>query len=152
VSIADGRSIFSGDANAPFRADAPLDQQYRDYIVQWLTGAGVGQDVTWHSTFDLTPDTIAAFEQKARAILNEQLLSCRLQALGCRLVDVTWLSAMLRVHQPGEVPWSASWRAQLANRDRDALILEPAQREAAARRVVPSAPTEDGAHAERLAV
>ena len=126
VSIADGRPFFSGNPAAPFRADAPLDQQYREYILNWLTGAGVGQDVTWHSTFALTPETIDAFEQKARAILNEQLLSCRLQALGCRLIDVTWLSAMLRVHRPDELPWSASWREQLAHRDRDALILASA--------------------------
>jgi hypothetical protein len=152
VSIADGRSFFSGDPDSPFRADAPLDQQYRDYIMKWLTGAGVGQGVTWHSTFALTPDTIDAFEQKARAILNEQLLSIRLQALGCRLVDVTWLSAMLRVHQPREVPWSVSWREQLANRDRDALILAPAQREARVAGRAPSPHPAGAARAEGLAV
>ena len=151
VSIADGRPFFSGDPDSPFRADAPLDQQYREYIMKWLTGAGVDQGVTWHSTFGLTPDTIDAFEQKARAILNEQLLSIRLQALGCRLVDVTWLSAMLRVHQPREVPWSASWREQLANRDRDALILAPAQREARVAGRAPS-PHKGAARAEGLAV
>ena len=123
VSVADDRPFFSGNPDSPFRADAPLDRQYRDYIAQWLTGAGVGQGVTWHSTFALTPDTLHAFEQKTRAILNEQLLSIRLQALGCRLVDVTWLSAMLRGRQPRSVPWSASWDEQLANRDRDALVL-----------------------------
>jgi hypothetical protein len=128
VSIADGRNFFSGNPGAPFRADAPLDQRYRGYITDWLTGAGVGQGVTWHSTFRLTPGTLAGFEQKARMILNEQLLAIRLQALGCRLVDVTWLSAMLRKYQPREVSWSASWREQLANRDRDALLLTPALR------------------------
>jgi hypothetical protein len=128
VSIADGTPFFSGDPNAPFRADAPLDRQYREYITEWLTGGGVGQGVTWHSTFALTGDTIDAFEQKARTILNEQLLSLRLQALGCRLLDVTWLSAMLRRHAPHEVPWSASWREQLANRDRDALVVADTHR------------------------
>ena len=76
----------------------------------------------------MTPDTVGAFEQKARTLLNEQLLSIRLQALGCRLVDVTWLSAMLRVHQPHEVSWGTSWQEQVANRDRDALVVAPAQR------------------------
>ena len=128
VSIADGSRFFSGDPDAPFRCDAPLDGQYRDYITEWLTGRGVGQGVTWHSTFTLTRDTVDAFEQKARMILNEQLLSLRLQALGCRLLDVTWLSAMLRRHAPHEVPWSASWREQLATRDRDALVVADAQR------------------------
>jgi len=152
VSIADGRSFFSGDPDAPFRSNAPLSEQYREYIVNWLTGAGVGQDVRWHSTFSLTPDTLDAFEQKARAILNEQLLSCRLQALGCRLIDVTWLSAMLRAHEPDEVPWSASWREQLRNRDRDSLIVAPARRESEATRLDTSAHTEGGARVERLAV
>lgn len=125
VSVPDGTPFFSGNPDAPFRSDAPLDQQYREYITQWLTGAGVGQGVSWHSTFALRRDTLHAFEQKARAILNEQLLSIRLQALGCRLVDVTWLSAMLRSHEPQAVPWSTPWRDQLANRDRDALLLAP---------------------------
>ena len=152
VSIADGRRYFSGDPDAPFRADAPLDGQYREYITQWLTGAGVGQGVTWHSTFRVTPDTLGAFEQKARTLLNEQLLSIRLQALGCRLVDVTWLSAMLRVHQPQEVPWGASWREQLANRDRDARVVAPAQREARPAGRVPTARPERSPRAEGLTV
>jgi len=84
--------------------------------------------VRWHSTFTLTRDTVGAFEQKARMILNEQLLSLRLQALGCRLLDVTWLSAMLNRHAPHEVPWSAFWREQLANRDRDALVVADTHR------------------------
>jgi hypothetical protein len=134
VSVADGAPFFSGDPESPVRADAPLDRQYREYITDWLTGGGVGQGVTWHSTFTLTRDTVGAFEQKARMIFNEQLLSLRLQALGCHLLDVTWLSARLRRHAPHEVPWSASWREQLANRDRDALIVADAPR----RRPAPS--------------
>ena len=129
VSIADGRHIFSGNPDAPFRAGAPLDEQYRRYITEWLTGGGVGQGVTWHSTFRLTAATLEHFEQKARMILNEQLLSIRLQALGCRLVDVTWLAAMLRVHPADELSWSVPWREQLANRDRDALVLGPSRRQ-----------------------
>jgi hypothetical protein len=37
---------------------------------------------------------------------------------------------MLQKHKPHELPWSASWREQLAGRDRDALVLAPAPREA----------------------
>jgi hypothetical protein len=146
VSVADGRKFFSGDPAAPFRADAPLDQRYRGYITDWLTGAGVGQGVTWHSTFSLTPGTLEGFEQKARMILNEQLLAIRLQALGCRLVDVTWLSAMLRKYEPREISWSASWREQLANRDRDALRLTPASRQGQPVEVVAAGPE----HASRV--
>jgi hypothetical protein len=130
VSVADGTPFFSGSANAPFRADAPISAHYREYITQWLTGDGVGQGVSWHSKFALTRETLPLFEQKACTILNEQLLSIRLQALGCHLIDVTWLSTMLRRHTAFEVPLSTPWREQLANRDRDAVVLTdaPAQR------------------------
>jgi len=148
VSIADGSPFFSGDPDAPFRVDAPLDRQYREYITDWLTGGGVGQGVRWHSTFTLTRDTVGAFEQKARMILNEQLLSLRLQALGCRLLDVTWLSAMLNRHAPHEVPWSAFWREQLANRDRDALVVADTHR----RRPVPGPRPDLAAAVEGAAV
>ena len=123
VSVADGTPFFSGNPHSPFRADAPISQRYRDYITDWLTGRGVGQGVQWHSTFELTKDTLTKFEEKARAILNEQLLSIRLQSLGCHLIDVTWLSAMLRRNGEREIPWSTPWREQLARRDRDTLVI-----------------------------
>ena len=113
VSVADGSRYFSGDPHNPFLPEAPISLRYRDYITSWLTGDGVGQGVKWHSTFTLTRETLPAFEQKARAILNEQLLSIRLQAQGCHLVDVTWLSAMVRRGEP-EIPWSTPWRASRA--------------------------------------
>jgi hypothetical protein len=131
VSVAPDMPLFTGDPDNPFRADAPLSGRYRDYITQWLTGGGLGQGVEWHSTFALTRETVGAFEDKARAILNEQLLSIRLQALGCHLVDVTWLSTMLRRHTAAEIPLPTSWREQLAHRDRDALVLNPSQMEPA---------------------
>jgi len=123
VSVADGTPFFTGDPEHPFKADAPISQRYREYITHWLTGDGVGQGVAWHSTFSLTRDTVRAFEQKALAILNEHLLSIRLQAQGCRLVDVTWLSTMLARQAAHEIPLGTSWREQVANRDRDALVL-----------------------------
>jgi hypothetical protein len=122
VSVADGQPFFTGSADDPFRADAPISAQYRAYIRQWLTGGDIGQGVEWHSKFALTRDTLPAFEQKARAILNEQLLSIRLLGLGCRLVDVTWLASVISRHGAIDIPWATSWRAQLANRDRDAVV------------------------------
>jgi hypothetical protein len=56
-------------------------------------------------------------------ILNEQLLGIRLRALGCHLIDVTWLSTMLRHRKPIDISWTTNWREQLANREDDALIL-----------------------------
>jgi hypothetical protein len=129
VSVADGTPFFSGNPEQPFRADAPIGPRYREYILRWLTGDGVGQGVTWHSTFELTHATLAAFEQKARTILNEHLLSIRLRAIGCHLADVTWLSTKLRRGVGSRVLLSTSWREQLANRDRDALVLRESQME-----------------------
>jgi hypothetical protein len=124
VSVADASPFFSGDPAEPFRRNAPLSPNYRRYITTWLTGGDIGQGVEWHSSFELTRETLPAFERKAMSILNEQLLGIRLRALGCRLIDVTWLSAMLRRQTASEIPWNAGWRAQLANRGEDALILD----------------------------
>lgn len=123
VSVADPAVFFSGDPLHPFRPAAPLDAQYRDYITQWLAGQDVGQGVAWHSSFALTADTLPAFERKAQAILNEHLLSVRLRALGCHLVDVTWLSTMQRHASADEIVWTTPWREQLANRDRDRVTV-----------------------------
>jgi hypothetical protein len=123
VSITDTTPFFSGDPASPFRVDAPISARYRDYITQWLTGGDIGQGVEWHSRFAVTRDTVRSFEEKTRAILNEQLLGVRLRALGCPLVDVTWLSMMLRHTSPSEIAWRTPWREQLANRDRDAIRL-----------------------------
>jgi hypothetical protein len=131
ASIADGSRFFSGDPEAPFRVDAPISRRYREYLTEWLTGQDIGQGMEWHSSFSLTQETLTAFEQKARAILNEQLLGIRLRALGCRLVDVTWLSTTLRCGSPREVPWATPWREQLANRDRDALTVRDVRLEGA---------------------
>ena len=128
VSVVDGKQFFSGNPDEPFRVDAPLSLSYREYITEWLTGGDIGQGVEWHSGFALTRDTLPAFERKAVSILNEQLLGIRLRALGCHLIDVTWLSTMLQHRNSWEISWTTSWREQLANRDGDALILPGDQR------------------------
>jgi hypothetical protein len=122
VTIRDGERYFSGDPQSPFRSEAALSQPYRDYITRWLTGEDIGQGVTWHSSFALTHETLPSFEQKALTIMNEQLLSVRLRAMGCRLIDVTWAATMLRRRKPS-IDWRASWRDQLAARDRDAVVV-----------------------------
>jgi hypothetical protein len=136
VGIADPRPLFSGDSASPFRPDAPLSKSYRDYIVGWLTGpTGTGQGVEWHSRFELTQASLARFEAKATAILNEQLLSSRLRAQGCAPVDATWLAtrhARLAPDQPlGVIP---GWRWQVTARDTDTAPLHLIQPTGIARR------------------
>jgi len=121
VSIADARSLFSGDPVAPFREDAGLSTSYRRYIIDWLTGPGTGQGVEWHSRFESNHETLSRFEAKAMAILNEQMLSVRLRAQGCTLVDATWLATRHARLQTGEALGAIpAWRWQITRRDVDA--------------------------------
>jgi hypothetical protein len=121
VTIRRGDGVFSGLAESPFRPDAPLSRRYQQYIIEWLTGRDIGQGVKWHSSLTPAGDTLPAFEHKAMTIMNEQLLGVRLRAMGCRLLDVTWLATELG--RTGGAPVGTNWREQLANRDRDALVL-----------------------------
>jgi hypothetical protein len=122
VSLGDRKRIFTGDSAHPFRDDAPLSENYRRYIYDWITGGDIGQGVTWHSVFSLTQETLPEFERKALAILNEHLFAIRLRALGCRVVDTTWLCTQL-ARDERDVNWTLGWREQLATRGVDALLL-----------------------------
>ncbi len=92
VSVTDRGKLFSGDPAAPFRIDAPLSASYRQNILGWLTGEGTGQGTEWHSRFKISEQTLGFFEDKTVAILNEQMLTNRLRAQGCSIVDATWLA------------------------------------------------------------
>ena len=117
VGVDDPRPFFSGDPLSPFRADAPLSATYRDYILGWLTGPGTGQGVEWHSRFDLTLATLRRFEAKTMAILNEQVLSARLRAQGCALVDAAWLGAQhARLAEGESLGAIPGWQWQIARR------------------------------------
>lgn len=135
VSVVDGKPFFSGSPDEPFRGGAPISPRYRKYITEWLTGGDIGQGVEWHSSFALTRETLPTFEHKALSILNEQLLGIRLRALGCALIDVTWLSSVLRHKSALEISWTTDWREQLASRDGDVLVV-PNERRAGILRTV----------------
>jgi len=121
VTVREHAALFTGDPTAPFRSDAPLSENYRRYLLGWLTGDGTGQGVQWHSRFVLSDDTLPLFQDKVLAILNESLLSIRLRAQGCAMVDATWLATRAKplklASQPlGTIP---SWRKQITERDTD---------------------------------
>jgi hypothetical protein len=110
VSARNPREFFSEDYREPFLKDAPLNEQYKEYITAWLTGDGVGQGTTWHSRFALSPESFPLFKKKAMAIFNEMSVSTRLAAQGCTMVDMTWAHR----HYDGDaVP---SWYEQIVNR------------------------------------
>lgn len=121
LSVTDPDVLFSGDPEAPFRLDAPLSANCREYLLGWLTGAGTGQGVEWHSRMRLSKDTLPVFQSKVLAILNEHMFSIRLRAQGCSMVDATWLAtkaATMRYDSKelGPIP---SWRKQMTERDTD---------------------------------
>jgi hypothetical protein len=118
--------FFSRTPGAPFRPDAPISAKYREYITDWLSGRDIGQGVAWHSSFPLSEETLSLFEAKAVAIMNEQLFGVRLRAMGCHLIDVTWLATMLRRTDASSIQWRTAWQERLANRDRDALRVTAA--------------------------
>jgi hypothetical protein len=122
VSVTDRTALFSGDPAAPFRADAPLSPTCRSNILGWLTGSGTGQGVEWHSKIALSDATLGFFEDKTAAILNEQMLTSRLQAQGCSIVDATWLATRAEATDADARPLYAlpDWRLQVASRDVDA--------------------------------
>jgi hypothetical protein len=114
--------FFSENHEHPFRKDAPLSENYRQYILDWLTGPGTGQGVVWHSRFEVTRELLPHFQAKVLAMLNEQMLAVRLRRQGCALVDATWLATraaggnLAAALRP--IP---CWRVQLARRDTDAV-------------------------------
>lgn len=115
VTVADGSAIFTHDPAVPFRSDAPLSPNYRQFLLDWLTGDGTGQGVHWHSRFVLCEETLPWFEAKVLSIVNEHMLSVRLRAQGCAMVDATWLAGRLEeLKQTGQCLGSIpSWRTQL---------------------------------------
>jgi hypothetical protein len=121
ASLKGSSGFFTGRAEEPFVETAPLSARYREYVTDWLTGGDIGQGVRWHTRLELTSESLSRFQEKARAIFNEHLLAVRLRALGCALVDVTWLSSVLS--RGDRVDWRTDWRRQLAGRDRDRVVV-----------------------------
>lgn len=111
VSVRNIHMFFSDDYHQPFLEDAPLCEQYKEYITAWLTGDGVGQGTVWHSRFTLSPKSFPFFKKKAMAIFNEMSLSNRLTAQGSAMVDITWAH-----RYPTDNARLPSWYQQVVSR------------------------------------
>lgn len=123
TSVRSGLPFFSGRAEAPFRDDAPVSEGYRQNILGWLTGDGTDQGNEWHSRFKLNAETLPFFESKTLAIFNEQMLSNRLRAQGCAVVDATWLATQSLRAVARQIDAFPDWRVQATQRDNDAAPL-----------------------------
>lgn len=88
--------VFSGDPAAPFRVDAPLPENFKQHLLQSLAGDA--------PLLPLSPDTLPLFQSKALQVLNEQLLTIRLRAQGCAMLDGSWLATRAETLLPMEQP------------------------------------------------
>jgi len=88
--------IFSGDPAAPFRVDAPLPENFKQHLLQSLAGDA--------PLSPLSPDTLPWFQSKVLKVLNEQLLTIRLRAQGCAMLDGSWLATRAETLLPMEQP------------------------------------------------
>lgn len=85
VTVADiDRFCSSEYSGRAFREDAPLNTHYAGYIETWLTRR-------WHSAFQLSGATWERFREKTRSILNEHLLTARLEEMGTDIYDLRFL-------------------------------------------------------------
>ncbi len=75
--------FFSREPAKPFKDTAPVSANLQSLLLTWLTQTPTDIHLAevWHSQFNLTADTFEFFRKKVSAILREQLLSARLQAL-----------------------------------------------------------------------
>jgi hypothetical protein len=63
-----------------FTSDNTINELFKQKIYEWLT-------IVWHSKIDLNNDTWNIFRIKAKAILNEALISAKIRSLG---FDIIW--------------------------------------------------------------
>ncbi|MCQ0029454.1 glycosyltransferase [Burkholderia glumae] len=116
--------FFTSSRTAPFRQDAPLSRNYRQYLIDWLTGEGLphGQ---WHSVFELSDANLERFRAKAMSIIDEHGLAMRLRESGARIVDFTWLHSRGLNHDGMQIPDECT---QVVERNQflfDNPIIEP---------------------------
>ena len=94
VSVTDEAALFSGEAAAPFREDAPLSRNLQNYLLESLTRNRA-----------LTADTLSIFQSRVMQLVNEHLLTSRMRTLGCTILDGSWQRAesLLPVNDAGDV-------------------------------------------------
>jgi hypothetical protein len=66
--------------NEIFLSAAPLSENYRKMVIQWLTEE-------WHGKFQISEKTWEYFRIKTCAMINESLLSARMKERGIRIIS-----------------------------------------------------------------
>jgi hypothetical protein len=88
----DDTALFAENWQAFFQVDAPLSQNYRDYLATWLWGQPAGDDgfgEAWHSQRGLDPATFEDLKGKAKAIICEHYFAARARRRGIGLHPVS---------------------------------------------------------------
>jgi hypothetical protein len=108
VTANGAETFFSDDPKRPFHPQAPIDLQYQQYLLRWLTGReATAADIGAHrSPFELTAATFGQFKAKVLAIVNEHGLSVRLRKCGFPTIDVEWLYDMLLQGGAQRIVWN----------------------------------------------
>ena len=74
-------NIFFDDEKLTFKADAPINENFRMHIVGWLTKS-------WHSKFDIGNETWDFFKNKTFAIFNEVLFTAKLKERNIKIIAI----------------------------------------------------------------
>lgn len=104
VSVRDEAVLFSGEPASPFREDAPLSANFQKYLLESLTRNGA-----------LASEMLPKFQSKVMQLLNEHLLTARLRAQGCTMLDGSWLATRAESLLPVNEPLGATprWMSQV---------------------------------------
>jgi hypothetical protein len=96
--------IFGPTADEPFRTDAPISENLRELLLEWLTTNPRGprrRDEAWHSRFELDETSFQLFKEKTCAILREMFTSARLRAAGVAVYDFRCIRGIQASKQQG---------------------------------------------------
>ena len=121
TSLPADEELFADDLTWPFRDSHHLDDQWRRYVLDWLTGQRTEQGTTWPQAQTLTHENLDRFRDKAKAILREQMLTRRLELAGFETWDANYLESA-----PAGSRDLVPWRMQIGLRARDAGLVQSA--------------------------
>jgi hypothetical protein len=111
----DDAEIFGATSQEPFQPEAPISNNLRGLILEWLTanqGSDLRGDDVWHSRFELNDETYDFFKDKARALLREQLLSARIRNARIAAYDYRLVRKFVELGGAGSIPSEGDLRGK----------------------------------------
>lgn len=85
--------LFQEIDEVPFSKNSLISENYRRYILDWLTGKGYDDKGQWHKKIDLrAPGGVQTFITKAKTIVFEHMLTIQIKKLGLEILDFEYAS------------------------------------------------------------